>query len=274
MGDLVYTDIQPAAWRDIPAEEMRTLWQFSKRDTSGGHALGGKYHGNFVPQVPRRLLQRYTKEGDLVADPFCGSGTTLVECIRARRRSVGWDINPKAVKLSDEATEIEIQANPDSNMEYLPHLSVGDAGVIAHWRSRLEDMGADAFDFIILHPPYADIVKFSDYKRDLSNMDLMEFEEKFGRVARTAVHHLRPGRFLALVIGDVYKNSQHVPLGFECMERLRKYDMKLKSIIVKDMQGNERGSGGKNENLWRRRALQGGFSVFAHEYVFVMQRGG
>lgn len=53
-----------------------SLWLIGSRDKSGKHS--NVYHGNFVPQVPRQLISRYTNPGDLVVDLFMGSGTTLL----------------------------------------------------------------------------------------------------------------------------------------------------------------------------------------------------
>ena len=75
----------------------------------------------------------------------------------------------------------------------------------------------------------------------------------------------------ALNFSAQYKNSEVQPLGFECMNRMRKLGFVLKSTIVKDIQGNERGKG-RTANLWRYRALAGGFSIFTHEYIFVFQK--
>ena len=82
---------------------------------------------------------------------------------------------------------------------------------------------------------------------------------------------LEKGRFAALIIGDKYANSQHIPLGFECMARMNKVGFITKSIIIKDIQGNERAKG-KTANLWRYRALAGGFYIFKHEYVMLFQK--
>ena len=74
-------------------------WSFSdktRRDTAyithGYH----RYPAKFIPQIVSRLAERYTREGDLVVDPFGGCGTTLVESKVMGRRSVGVDINPVA----------------------------------------------------------------------------------------------------------------------------------------------------------------------------------
>ena len=124
----------------------------------------------------------------------------------------------------------------------------------------------------MLHPPYDDIIRFSDKKEDLSNCESTEeFYDMFEKVAKNGYDLLEKGRFACLIIGDSYKNSEVQPLGFECMNRMRKLGFVLKSTIVKDIQGNERGKG-RTANLWRYRALAGGFSIFTHEYIFVFQK--
>ena len=55
-----------------------------------------RYPAKFIPQLAARLIREYSTEGDLVVDPFMGSGTTLVEAKLLRRPSVGVDINPVA----------------------------------------------------------------------------------------------------------------------------------------------------------------------------------
>ena len=76
----------------------------------------------------------------------------------------------------------------------------------------------------------------------------------FEKVAKNGYDLLEKGRFACLIIGDSYKNSEVQPLGFECMNRMRKLGFVLKSTIVKDIQGNERGKG-RTANLWRYRAF-------------------
>ena len=52
------------------------------------------YPCKFVPQIPQQIISKYSKEGDLILDPFCGSGTTLTEASLLNRNAVGIDINP------------------------------------------------------------------------------------------------------------------------------------------------------------------------------------
>jgi len=58
------------------------------------------YPAKYVPQIPREIIERLTLPGDWVLDPFCGSGTTLVECALIGRNSVGTDVNPLSCLIS------------------------------------------------------------------------------------------------------------------------------------------------------------------------------
>ncbi len=82
-------------------------WSFSgktRKDTSyithGYH----RYPAKFIPRIVSRLLENYTKEGNLIVDPFGGCGTTLVESKISGRLSVGVDINPVAVLTTKSKT--------------------------------------------------------------------------------------------------------------------------------------------------------------------------
>ena len=74
-----------------------------------------------------------------------------------------------------------------------------------------------------------------------------------------------------VVIGDKYSGSEWIPLGFKCMQVLEGLGCILKSIVVKNFEA----TAGKRQTteLWRYRALAGGFYVFKHEYIFIMQKG-
>lgn len=59
-----------------------------------------RYPAKFFPELPRWLIKRYSKEGDIVLDPFSGSGTTNVEALLSRRHSIGIDVDPFSRYLS------------------------------------------------------------------------------------------------------------------------------------------------------------------------------
>src|SRR5258708_40228753 len=110
------------------------------------------------------------------------------------------------------------------------------------------------------------MIKVSDRPEDLSNCQTVDdFRQRFGQVMDVVTPFLESGRYLVLVIGDMYAGSKWVPLGFYCMQEAMDRGFSLKSIVVKDMQGNR--AKRNLENIWRYRALVGGFYIFKHEYV-------
>lgn len=265
-----FSDLDLTRWKEYDDVLTGSLWLLGARDKSGPHV--GDYWGNFVPQIPNQILRRFTRRGETVVDLFSGMGTTLIECRHLGRHGIGVELSSEVAARSRERIE---QASNEGNVT--TEVVVGDsteAATIARVREALETLGSTYADCVLLHPPYHDIIRFSDDPRDLGNApDEKAFLARFELVARHAYELLRPLRFLALVIGDKYTRSEWVPLGFECMRVCREVGFQLKAINVKDIQGNERGKG-KNENLWKYRALKQGFYVFKHEYVMVFRKPG
>ncbi len=261
-----YSDINLKQWRNYEHIKTDTLWEFPSRLKEGGHS--NEYHGNYIPQIAQQIYERFTKENDVVLDLFFGSGTSGIEAVNMKRRCIG-------VELKDDLVEtVSKKFTPKQLVTDVNIICADSASIDAKEKvqARLDVMGKKNAQLLMLHPPYDDIIKFSDRKEDLSNCATTEeFYDLFEKVAKNGYDLLEKGRFACLIIGDKYANSQHIPLGFECMARMNKLGFITKAIIIKDMQGNERAKG-KTANLWRYRALAGGFYIFKHEYVMVFQK--
>jgi len=91
-------------------ENFEEDWNFAKANTSYlTHGLH-EYPARMIPQIAKRLIVTYSNERGNILDPFCGSGTTLVEARLNRRYSVGIDINPFAILLAKvKATPIDFK---------------------------------------------------------------------------------------------------------------------------------------------------------------------
>jgi len=76
-------------------------WTFASEDTQYATHRFHPYPARMVPQIARRVILTFTKEGDVVLDPFCGSGTVLVEARLSGRNSIGIDINPLAILIAN-----------------------------------------------------------------------------------------------------------------------------------------------------------------------------
>lgn len=258
-------DLNLNRWKEYDDILTDSLWIMEKRDNSGAHNAG--YWGNFIPQIPNQLLRRYTKQGDWVLDPFLGSGTTLIECKRLGRNGIGVELQPNVIELAKKNIDNEKNLFTTNIRTEI----INADSTTLDYKKTLKDIGVKSVQFILVHPPYWDIIKFSDEPNDLSNAKSLEvFLELMGKLIERTYSILDKDRYCALVIGDKYSGGEWIPLGFYTMQEFLKRGYILKSTIVKNF---EETKGKMNQKeLWRYRALVGGFYIFKHEYIFLFKK--
>lgn len=231
--------------------EKTTVWSFKERGKWATHK--GDYRGNCPPQVPRNLILKYTKENDIVLDPFCGSGTSLIECKLLNRKGIGIDVNVEALKLAKSRLNFEY------NTTYVPKLIKADSTNL----QRI--IPNEKIDFIFAHPPYADIIKYSrDIKEDISRLNLQEFLNQMNLFSQECYRILKKGKICSVLIGDIRKNKNVIPLGFYIMNIFIQEGFTLKEIIIKEQHNCKMTDYWKNKNM--------DFYLLAHEYVFVLKK--
>ncbi len=234
--------------------ECTTVWSFARRGNWATH--NSKYRGNWAPEVVRNLILRYSKEGDYLLDPMVGGGTTAIECKLLNRNLLAFDINPNAIELTKKALEFECSYNPKIE------IGLNDS-------RNLSSIKDSSIDFILIHPPYTDIIKYSDkkIKDDLSNIhDLDKFCDEIEKVASELFRVLKKDKYCAILIGDTRRNKMYQPLAYKVMERFLKVGFVLKEDIIKH-QHNCKATG-----FWVNKSKEYNFLLIMHEHLFVFKK--
>jgi DNA modification methylase len=163
-----------------------TLWEYPSQHYGEGMQGDQRYVGATPSYVVWNLVQRYTKEGDLVVDPFCGSGTTLDVAKDTNRRARGFDLAP-----------------------YRDDIERADA--------RKLPVEASSVDLVFMDPPYGDHIKYSE-ERDCIGK-LSSYSDAYYRAMhgafREAARVLAPGGILGVYVCDYFdKKKGFAPVGF------------------------------------------------------------
>ena len=233
--------------------KITTHWSFPKRGDWATH--DAKWRGNWSPYIPRNIILRYSKEGDLVLDQFAGGGTTLVEAKLLNRDIIGVDVNDAALARCREKTDFEHEGACGK-----VYIHKGDA-------RNLDFIPDESIDLICTHPPYADIIKYSEgLENDLSQLGVKEFLKEIKKSASESYRVLKKDRFCAILMGDTRKKGCMIPMSFEVMKIFQDAGFRLKEIIIKE-QHNCKATG-----YWKTNSVKYNFLLIAHEYLFVFKK--
>lgn len=233
--------------------EMTTHWSFPERGDWATH--DAKWRGNWSPYIPRNILLRYSKENDLVLDQFAGGGTTLVEAKLLNRNIIGVDVNNVALKRCKEKISFEHEG---ANGHV--YLRKGDA-------RNLTFIPGESIDLICTHPPYANIIKYSeDISEDLSLLKVKDFLEEMKKVAAESYRVLKKDKFCAILMGDTRQKGCMIPMSFEVMRIFEDAGFKLKEIIIKEQHNC------KATEYWKTNSVKYNFLLIAHEYLFIFKK--
>jgi len=234
-------------------QEKNTVWNFPVRGSWATHKPD--YRGNFAPQVPRNVMLNYSKEGDLVLDPMVGGGTTLIEARLLNRNAIGYDVNPNAVNITSERIRFEAKGNTKQIVK------LGNA-------QKLPEKN-NSVDLIIAHPPYANIVKYSDGKNpdDLSSIpSLPKFLDALDVAVQEMYRVLKPGNYCAILIGDTRKGQHFVPLSHFVLERCLRSGFVLKEEVIKTQHNTT------HAPRWSASAKHYKFYLIMHEHLFIFRK--
>ena len=217
--------------------ESTTLWDFPKQNYGDKPHGDNKYNGVTPALVIWNLLQRYTKEGDLVIDPMCGSGTTYDVATELNRKVQCFDLNI----VRNEVLKADARKIPLAN---------------------------ESADFVFIDSPYSDNIKYSDDENCIGKIscETDKFYEELEKVAIEIKRILKKNKYLAWLIGDQWIKKKFTPTGFLLYNRLIKYFDTVDIIIV------TRHNQTSNTGLWHYRARKFNFYLRGFKYLFIMKK--
>jgi len=201
-----------------------------------------RYHKNrdtelhparFPEEMVSEFVEYFTKAGERVLDPFCGSGATLMSCQETGRSGVGIELSPKYARVARQRLAGQ-PAPAGTECDVVE----GDARQAAELLA-----GHGPFDFIITSPPYFDMLRksrggvesaskkrakagldthYSDDERDLGNIaDYEAYIEAMGEIFDGLAPLLKPQRYLVVVVQNLRDTSGEVrPLAWDLAGRI------------------------------------------------------
>lgn len=235
-------------------KEITTAWSFPERGNWATH--NPKYRGNFAPQIPRNLILKYSKEGDFILDPMVGSGTTLIEAKLLHRDADGIDINQDAVSISKKALEFDYKTKSKQNV------LIGDARDLSKYKT-------NSVDLVITHPPYLNIVQYSQNKleKDLSSIgSVPKFFDEMKIIAQELFRVTKEDHYCAILIGDTRKGQHYLPLSYYTLITFLKAGFVLKEEIIKAQHNCV------YSKRWVQSAEKYNFYLIMHEHLYVFRK--
>ncbi len=219
------------------------VWQFSYE---GRDMRNKKVHpATFPISLARKVIELFTHKGELVLDPFVGSGTTLIAAQDSSRNAVGFDLQYKYIKL----TESRIAENSQL---------FGDTRQIAICEDALniqDYLPAESVALIFTSPPYTNLLnrkrknksrrnrkneqlgkveQYSQHPRDLGTMALEGYTKAMGDIFSNLLPILRPKAHCVINVPDMWWENKRITIHLSLIEELRRRGYELRNVIIWD----------------------------------------
>jgi len=255
---------------ELPGEEWlyftKSVWS-TAYPSELGHALRKRHGANKPPRLMARLIEFFTRTGELVLDPFAGVGGTLLGAAIARgpRRALGIELSPAWATIYEEVVR-EALAERDGLGPVLADLGPNDPGGprgfdpsglelrVGDALRILPTIPAGSVDFVATDPPYnvqlpitmaggplaerhanrrTDYAMVTDDAADLANAaDYPAFLERMTEALAELHRVLRPGRYATLIVRDAYQDGRYLFTGADLADRSTRVGFVVKGDLI------------------------------------------
>ena len=220
------------------------VWEFfyEKRDIRDKSV----HPATFPIALPRRVIEQFTHAGELVLDPFVGSGSTLIAARDSCRNAVGVDLSADYIELCRR----RLNQSRDLFGGDTDQLVVNDDARNIH-----RYLERETVSLIVTSPPYANLLnrkrknksrrnrkndqlgkveQYSQDARDLGTMSLDAYTESMGDIFESLLPLLRPKAHCVINVPDMWWENKRITLHVSLIEELRKRGYELRNIIIWD----------------------------------------
>lgn len=175
----------------------------------------------FDPVLCEIFYKWYTKEGDNILDPFAGGSVRGIVANKLKRKYTGIELRSEQVQANREQA---INILPVRNQ---PQWIDGDSDIVLNDEFNIE------YDLIFTCPPYMNLEIYSNNPNDLSNMNDIDFINKYESIIGKSCKLLKKGGFAIYVVGDL-RDSKGYQKDFTGITKqaMFKYGMKLWNEII------------------------------------------
>jgi len=205
------------------------------------HENSLKHPALFPTQLVERFINIYTKDnGEIILDPFLGTGTSLIACNNTKRSGIGCELNKEYAAIAKNRLKNQETA---LSAAYKLKILIGDN------RKTLKKIPSGSIDLSISSPPYWDILNqkrtvdnkeiknYSDSKKDIGNIsDYNEFIDSLKDVYSEVYRVLKPDKRCIINIMDLRKKDKFYPLHIDISKMMTAIGFELEDIIIWDRQ--------------------------------------
>jgi len=198
----------------------------------------------FPISLSKRVIELFTHVGELVLDPFVGSGTTLVAARDINRNAVGFDLQEKYIDsceqrlneptLFGESKQIAIQDDARNISLYFEPETISLIWTSPPYANLLNRERKNKSRRIRNNEQLGKIEQYSQDERDLGTMELDEYTKAMGEIFESLLSSLRPKAHCVINVPDMWWENKRITIHVSLINELRKRGYELRNIIIWD----------------------------------------